>query len=207
MIITDLYLTFILACLLVELTPGPNMIYLAILSLTEGVKPALAAVAGVALGLLIIGLGAALGLAALIQQSEWIYQGLRFAGVLYLLWLGIDGFRSASVQTAEGARLHKSEGTYFRRGLITNLLNPKAGLFYIAVIPGFINPSYPATSQLFFLSLSFVVIATLVHLTIVLLAERARRLLETPYLQKRASQILSLLLIAVAIWFYFESGR
>jgi threonine/homoserine/homoserine lactone efflux protein len=190
------------------------MIYLAILSLGEGRRAALAAVAGVALGLLIVGMGAAFGLAALIQQSEFLYQLLRWVGVFYLIWLGVEGFWRATY-SHEGAeagnvalsRLKQSDGVYFRRGLVTNLLNPKAGLYFIAVVPGFVNPDYESSWQLVFLSLSFVVVATAVHLTIVLLAARARLLLETAHVQKRVRQGLSLLLVGVAVWFYFESSR
>ncbi|GJM03663.1 MAG: threonine transporter RhtB [Rhodomicrobium sp.] len=190
------------------------MIYLAILSLSEGRRAALAAVAGVALGLLIVGMGAAFGLAALIQQSEFIYQLLRWVGVFYLVWLGVEGFWRATygddgpeAGKSELGTLQQADGIYFRRGLVTNLLNPKAGLYFIAVVPGFVNPEYESSWQLVFLSLSFVVVATAIHLTIVLLAARARLFLESAHVQKRVRQGLSLLLVVVAVWFYFESSR
>lgn len=84
-------LPFITACVIIESTPGPNMAYLAIVSLNDGHKAGYAVTAGVALGLLIIGIACALGVGALIANSEVMYQILRVAGVGYLFWLAWDG--------------------------------------------------------------------------------------------------------------------
>lgn len=205
MLISELYLAFVIAALLIELTPGPNMVYLAILSLSEGRVAGLRAVAGVALGLTLVGIGAALGLTALIQGSDLLYQLLRWAGIIYLLWLAYEGWREAGenspaskVEAAQGAR-------YFLRGLITNLLNPKAGVFYVAVLPGFVDQARPAMAQLFALSLTYVLVATIIHIFIVLLAEQARSLLQSERKRRQISRVLSLLLVGVAIWFYFKT--
>ena len=130
---------FALTALLIELTPGPNMAWLALLAATEGRRLGFAAVAGVALGLSLIGLLAALGLSALLQSQPLAYQALRWAGVAYLLWIAWDTWRGASGDE-HGAGQGASAAAQFRRGLITNLLNPKAAVFYIALLPTFITP-------------------------------------------------------------------
>ena len=86
---------FAATSVLIELTPGPNMAYLAVIAATEGRRPGYAAVAGVALGLAVMGLLAALGLAVVVQNQPWAYQALRWGGVAYLLWLAWDGWRGA----------------------------------------------------------------------------------------------------------------
>ena len=86
-------LTFAVTCLLLELTPGPNKAYLALLSAGKGRRAGFAATLGVALGLLVVGLAAALGLTALIASSRTLYEALRWGGVLYLLWLAYEGWR------------------------------------------------------------------------------------------------------------------
>src|SRR5262245_32737332 len=86
-------LAFAGTCLVVELTPGPNMAYLAVLSADKGRRAGFAAVAGIAVGLLIVGVGAALGLAALVASSRWLYEILRWCGAFYLLWLAWDAWR------------------------------------------------------------------------------------------------------------------
>src|SRR5262249_61915030 len=80
-------LAFALTALIIEITPGPNMTYLAALSLSSGMRTGFAAVAGIAIGLMTYGIVAALGLAALIDSSPLLYGILRWGGVVYLLWL------------------------------------------------------------------------------------------------------------------------
>jgi threonine/homoserine/homoserine lactone efflux protein len=174
--------------------------YLAIVSATVGQRAGLATTLGIALGLMIIGIAAALGLAALISNSPLLYQILRWAGVCYLLWLAWEGWRGENDNSP--ANINNADpGKYFIRGLVTNLLNPKAGLFYVAVLPGFVDPSQPVTSQLIILSVLYVVIASAIHFTIVLLASTARKLLDDPEKNKLVRRILSLNLAGIALWF------
>ena len=199
-------LTFALASLLVELTPGPNMAWLAIVAVTEGRNQGLSAVAGVALGLAIIGVLAALGLGTAVAASPTLYEGLRWAGILWLLWLAYDGWRSAEDAMEEvpaGWGLER----YFRRGLVTNLLNPKAAIFYIAVLPGFTTLAAPILPQVLTLTLVFVVVATSVHAAIVLLADRARVFLTRPEQVRVVRRVLSVALALVAVWFWWETAR
>jgi threonine/homoserine/homoserine lactone efflux protein len=193
-------LTFCMTCLLIELTPGPNMAYLAIISSQSGKLAGYFATAGIALGLLIIGVAASMGLASLIHESSLIYQVLRWCGILFLLWLAWDAWRDADIST-QGQPLEAKAKKYFLRGLITNLLNPKAGLFYIAVLPRFTSDRTDITHQMIFLSLIYVVIASLIHLTIVSLASQTNRLLHSQQARQNFSRILAVLLAIVAIWF------
>jgi len=93
----DALAPFILACVIIESTPGPNMAFLTIVSATRGRRYGFATVLGVTLGLLIIGLAAAAGLATLISKSTLLYEGLRYSGVLYLLYLALSEWRELSL--------------------------------------------------------------------------------------------------------------
>lgn len=198
-----LTMQFLLVALLVELTPGPNMTYLALVSASEGRRAGFATVAGVALGLAIIGAAAALGVAELIQASDLLYEALRWAGVLFLLYLAWEGWSSgADVVANAGER-----GRYFTRGLITNLLNPKAGIFYISVLPTFIDPRIPPGPQAAVLTAIYVAIATAIHLAIVLLAGSLEPLLNDPARERITRRVLSALLACVALWFAWGSAR
>src|SRR5262245_59626176 len=109
------------------------MAYLAALSLSRGARAGIAAVAGITLGLAIFGLAAALGVATLLEPSTVLYETLRWAGVAYLLWLAWEGWTSERDVTSDASATPGDTPWYaFRRGLITNLLNPKAGVFYVA---------------------------------------------------------------------------
>jgi threonine/homoserine/homoserine lactone efflux protein len=201
-------LTFAFTSLVIELTPGPNMAYLAILSATAGRRAGFAATLGVALGLLAVGIGAALGLTALIAGSNVLYQTLRWAGALYLFWLAWEGWRG-EVETSPGKTADDLDdhARYFMRGLITNLLNPKAGMFYVAVLPTFVDDARPVIGQALTLSLIYVTVATLVHGTIVLLADAARPWLEDERRSTLVRRVLSLLLLVIAIWLLLTTRR
>lgn len=202
-------LGFALTSLIIELTPGPNMAYLATLSLSRGVKAGLAAVAGIALGLGVYGVAAAFGVAALIDSSPWAYETLRWAGVAYLLWLAWEGW-SSERETAPGATDGDSIAPWaaFRRGLITNLLNPKAAVFYIATLPRFVDTTIGhVAQQTLVLSAIYVAIATLIHAGIVLLAGQFATRIDTPESRRTVRRLLSLALVAIAVWFAISTGR
>ncbi|MEZ5912683.1 MAG: LysE family translocator [Paracoccaceae bacterium] len=196
----DLLAAFALTSTVIELTPGPNMTYLAVVALSEGRRSGFAAVAGVALGLGLVGLAAALGLAAVINASPFLYQSLRWVGAAYLLWLAWDGWRGAA-EPSDGLQPGTTLARYFRRGLITNLLNPKAAVFYVAVLPTFLRPDAPLTAQAITLAAVYVAVATAIHASIVALAGTARSWLEDARLTGIARRVLALALAAVALWF------
>ncbi|MCF3642255.1 LysE family translocator [Rhizobium sp. TRM95111] len=178
------------------------MAYLAVVAAGEGRKPGLATVAGVALGLALLGLAAAVGLAELISQSRPVYEVLRWAGVLFLLYLAFDAWRDAALDDAPRDR---SSLSYFRRGLVTNLLNPKAALFFITVLPAFVDPAGPLLTQNVALVAVYVAVATAVHAAIVVLAAAFEPILTDPERERRVRRVLSLLLAAVALWFAWST--
>jgi len=199
-------LAFAATCLVIELTPGPNMAYLAVLSASVGRRAGFAATLGIALGLLIVGLAAALGLAAIIANSRLFYQALRWAGVIYLLWLAWEGWRAGQASPGK-AQAETEDSKYFVRGLVTNLLNPKAGVFYIAILPTFVDESRPLIGQTITLSVVYVAVATLVHTTIVLLADAGRPWLEDERRSAIVRRALALVLAGIALWLLVATRR
>lgn len=199
-------LPFALTSFAIELTPGPNMGYLAVLSLDRGRVAGLAAVAGVALGLLLLGLAAGFGLGSLIGETRWLYETLRWGGVAYLLWLAWDSYREAQ-KPLDAAGGDKDLLSYFGRGLATNLLNPKAAVFYIAVMPNFVVAEAPAGPQALVLTLVYVAVATLVHLGIVLLASTLQPLLASDKIRSRTGVAFGVLLAGIAIWLAVTTHR
>jgi threonine/homoserine/homoserine lactone efflux protein len=200
---------FALTALIIEITPGPNMTYLAALSLSGGMRTGFAAVAGIALGLMTYGVVAALGLAAVIDSSPVLYGILRWGGVAYLLWLAWEAWsseRETSPDMTDGP--DGEPWIAFRRGLITNLLNPKAAVFYVAVLPEFIRSGAGSVmSQTLALSVVYVAVATFIHSGIVLLAGTLQSKIATPSDRRTARRLLALALVVIAIWFAFSTGR
>ncbi len=201
----NLLLGFITTCIIIELTPGPNMAYLAIISITEGKKSGFFTTLGIALGLLTIGIAAALGIATLITSSPALYQALRVGGILYLLWLAWDGWKTEEKDPDIKQDIYTQNIKNFRRGLVTNLLNPKAGLFYIAVLPTFISSSSPIAAQAIGLTCLYVFIATTIHIMIVMLAGTARNFLQDTHKRMIVRRILSALLALIALWFAWST--
>jgi threonine/homoserine/homoserine lactone efflux protein len=202
-------LAFALTATIIEITPGPNMAYIASLSLSHGLRVGFAAVAGIALGLMTYGIAAALGLAALIDSSRLLYEMLRWAGVAYLLWLAWDAWSSESETSPDTADGENSQPwRAFRRGLVTNLLNPKAAIFYVAVLPEFVRiDGGSVVTQTLMLSVIYVGIATAIHAGIVLLAGSLQGTIATPDRRRTVRRGLALVLFGIAIWFALTSDR
>ncbi|MBL4803443.1 MAG: LysE family translocator [Alphaproteobacteria bacterium] len=197
------YLSFIITCTVIELTPGPNMGYLAVISASEGRRAGFAATIGIALGLLVVGLATALGAAAVISNSDIAYQALRLGGILYLLYLAWDSWKEEPENSP--ARVAEQNSRYFKRGLIVNLLNPKATLFYVAILPGFVIDTSSVAVQLTTLTIIYVLVATLIHSTIVMLAGTAQAFLNNAKRRLLTRRIFAVTLMLIAFWFAYET--
>ena len=196
---------FFLTSVAIELTPGPNMAYLALVGVTRGRADGMMAVLGVAVGLALLGAIVGVGVGTLIVENRLIYETLRWAGAAYLVWLAWDGWREAQRETDHGA-LPTRKLVYFRRGFITNLLNPKAALFFITVMPGFIAPTEPVGAQTTALVALYVFAATAIHAVIVLLASTLTPLFNRPDLRKTAALFFAVTLCGVAIWLLIKTA-
>jgi threonine/homoserine/homoserine lactone efflux protein len=202
-------LAFALTALIIEITPGPNMTYLAALSLSGGMRTGFAAIAGIAIGLLTYGIVAALGLAAVIDNSPLLYGLLRWGGVAYLLWLAWEAWSSERETSPDPTDGPDGEPWIaFRRGLITNLLNPKAAVFYVAVLPEFIRPGAGSVmSQTLALSAVYVTIATVIHSGIVALAGSLQTMVAASNSRRMVRRLLALALVIIAVWFALATGQ
>jgi threonine/homoserine/homoserine lactone efflux protein len=166
---------FALAMVLIELTPGPNLAYLALLSARRGRRAGLSAVAGVTAGLAVWLLVTLVGLTRTPLFSPSGLESLRWVGAAYLLWLAYDALR---MDGRPAARWRGRGAGPFARGLAANLLNPKAAIFYLALLPGFISTEAgPVWAQIAMLGLLHITISVLIHGAIVMgAAEAATRL-------------------------------
>ena len=202
---TALYVPFLITTLLIELTPGPNMAWLALTSASKGRKSGFAAVAGIALGLAILGGVSAAGLSELATRSPVVFSLLRYAGVLYLLWLAWATWVGDG-EPSEASEDHNRSIAWFRHGLLLNLLNPKAAVFFVTVLPAYIDPSAGVSAQTVLLSSSYVGIATAIHLLIVLLAGSAHNWLLRGRRKQITQRIFAFMIAAIASWFLISTA-
>jgi threonine/homoserine/homoserine lactone efflux protein len=149
-----LLFAFIAAATVLTLTPGVDTAIVLQAALLEGRYPAALASAGVALGCLVWGAAVALGLGALLQASEWAYTAVRWAGAAYLIWLGARLLHRPRSELTLDTRpgVQPAAGNAFRRGLLTNLLNPKVGIFYVSFLPQFIPAGAAVAGYTFLLA-------------------------------------------------------
>jgi threonine/homoserine/homoserine lactone efflux protein len=194
--------SFVLAAILIELTPGPNMTWLAVLGASRGRTAALAAVAGIALGLSVAAVVAGLGLSALLYEFPVLFEALRWSGTLYLLYLAYDAWRDADDEIVQ------QDGPISRnfvQGLFTNALNPKAYLFYAAILPQFVDPARNGPSQIAMLSAIYVGIATIIHAGIAVMAGQTATFLQQSPNAVLLRKGLAALIAAAAIWFFLST--
>lgn len=193
-------LGFALAVLLIELTPGPNMAWLSGLAATEGRRAGLAAVAGVALGLLANGILAALGLATLLGAMPQLWSGLQWAGALMMVVLAIEAWRGSG-RPARAVPTQQVLRRSFVTGALINLLNPKAYLFFLVVAPRFLGGAALSLGNALTLALVSTAIATLIHLALVLAGARAHGWLADPRRTLWARRGFALVMLMVAASF------
>jgi threonine/homoserine/homoserine lactone efflux protein len=177
-----LLVPFLAAVLLIQLVPGPGMLFIVANGITGGARAGVAAALGAAAGMVVHTVAAALGLAALFVHAPLAYDLVRIAGAGYLLWLAVRAFRSA------GAGVPTQPGTpgapagtarVFVRALANNLANPKVILFFVSYLPQFVDRSRGhVTVQLLVLGALFLLVGlVVVDVPIGLCAGRAGRLL------------------------------
>jgi threonine/homoserine/homoserine lactone efflux protein len=144
-----------------------------------------------------------------IDNSPLLYGLLRWGGVAYLLWLAWEAWSSERETSPDATDGHDGEPWIaFRRGLITNLLNPKAAVFYVAVLPEFIRPGAGSVmSQTLALSAVYVTIATAIHSGIVALAGSLQSMVAASNSRRVVRRLLALALVIIAVWFALATGQ
>lgn len=191
---------FLLAALVVAAVPGPGIFYVAARTLSGGKRAGFASTFGTALGGLVHVIGGALGVSALILASAELFTALKFAGALYLVWLGIKTFREAR-DVAKQAVTTAPTQQAFREGVLVEALNPKTAAFFLAFIPQFVDPaSGHVALQFITLGLISVTLNTVADIVVVMMAATARSgLTRRPDLLQRLRQGSGLFIAGLGI--------
>ncbi|MBW3502869.1 MULTISPECIES: LysE family translocator [unclassified Pseudomonas] len=165
-------LIFAAACLLMVLTPGPNMIYLISRSICQGRQAGVTSLLGVVAGFFVHMFAAAAGLTAVFLAVPMAYEALKWAGALYLLWMAWQAVRPGARSPFEARELAPdSSSRLVLMGFMTSVLNPKVAVFYLSVFPQFINPEHGSVfTQSIVLGLTQISVSFTVNLLIALFA-------------------------------------
>lgn len=196
-------LALLLASLLLAMVPGVGTAMLLRQSVRGGRRGALATVAGMELGVAFWAAAAVLGLSVLLFASNLAYQGLRIAGVCVLLWFGVRALFGR--HRTETELPEPTIGSGFRAGFVTNLANPKLGVFAISFLPQFAAPGSPRWTLLVLAAL-WVAVDTVWYLGVVVALSRILRWLKRSEIRRRLERLSGAVLIALGIRLAVESS-
>jgi len=168
MTVNDSLFAFSLAALLLTLTPGLDTALILRTACAEGGKEAFHAALGIDAGCFVWGALVALGLGALLAVSEMAYTVLKVCGAVYLSWLGLQLLIRPRSSFSDGDDNNVSQGSWFIRGMLGNVLNPKMGIFYVSFLPQFIPAGHSPLIWTFILVSIHVAIGTIWSLTLIL---------------------------------------
>jgi threonine/homoserine/homoserine lactone efflux protein len=172
-----LLVVFLAATLALNLTPGPDMAYVATRAIGQGTSSGIAAALGVGAGCLVHTALAAFGVSAVLRHSETAFAMVKFAGAAYLLYMAWGMWRAGDVVAAQSPAMARATvSRVFAEGAITNTLNPKVALFFLAFLPQFIPGDHPSPAlAMVVLGLLFNLSGTAVNVLVAVLSSAARR--------------------------------
>jgi len=203
--IENFYL-FLTVSILINLSPGPDMIYTAARSLSQGTRAGVFSALGIFTGCLFHITAAVFGLSKIIEESVLLFSIIKYAGAAYLIYLGMRSLVSRKKTKNEIAELPPmSNKKVFSQGMLTNILNPKVAIFFLSFLPQFIDPqSNHLQAQIAFLGLWFAVQGTLILIIVATITGMFRDLLQkNPGFWNWQEKITGLILVGLGIKIIF----
>lgn len=197
----ETYLTFIVAATVLILAPGPSVMVIVSHAMSLGVPNSLFTIAGIALSDIFFISIAAFGLATFVLVSVSLLPIIKWFGVVYLIWLGIQQWPGQEkLESYEEKTVDRRPcWSLFLQGFAVNTTNPKALIFYVAFFPPFLNPDASIVSQLLILLITFIVISIVVSLFYAILAAKSSNFFSNPKKRKIQYKITALLLILAGV--------
>lgn len=205
--VTDLGL-FIVAGLILNITPGPDLLYIISRSAVQGKKAGVVAALGIGVGCLVHVLAAAFGLSVILVSSSSLFTVVKYIGAAYLFYLGIStllSLKQKELQVQKSAALPL--GKIFRQAVLINVLNPKVALFFLALLPQFVSPAAEFPAGVFlFLGLIFNINGTIVNILFGLFASTiSEKIQATAFVQRLLKTLAGALFLAFGIRLAFIS--
>lgn len=201
----EIYLAYVLACVVITIVPGPTVTVIVANSLAHGTRAGLLNVAGTQIGLGLMMATLVVGLSTIIATMGWWFDWLRLAGAAYLIWLGCKlFFSSISIENAKAPQAPR--GGFVLQGLLVILSNPKGLLWFGAFIPQFIDPKGNYVGQIILLGLTAMAVALISDGAYAILVGRAGSALSKRRVQL-VSRIGGVFLIGGGLWLAFTRSR
>jgi len=204
MTVTESLLSYALAAGILTLTPGLDTALVLRTAASQGSKKALLSAFGISTGCLIWGAMVALGLGAVLAASEMAFTLLKWTGAAYLAWLGLQMLlkprSEMNMAAPEGSgKVLRIGNSPFIRGLFSNVLNPKVGVFYVSFLPQFVATGYPVGPYIFGLAAMHAVIGTLWSITMISATRPLSRWLRRPAVVRTLDRLTGTVFLAFAV--------
>ena len=195
--LTTTLLLFALATFVLTVSPGPGVLYVTARSIAQGRAAGFVSAFGIESGEIIWLVATATGVAALLEASEQALAVLRFAGAAYLIYLGIQRWREVEpIETPPKANLAKLYG----QGVLTQIVNPKVAVFFVAFLPQFLDAGRPIGPQMVALGAVYIAIAIAVDTVYVLASSAvARRFLTSAMARRRSNRAAAVTYVALGV--------
>ena len=207
----DSLFAFLVAITLLTISPGADTVLVIRNSLRAGTADGVATTLGICSGLFVHATVSAVGISLIILQSAWLFTGLKYLGAFYLLYLGFTTLRHASASAASilagSSQGPLRIGRSLREGLLSNVLNPKPIVFYMAFLPQFIDPMGSALGQSLMLASLHFGISVMWLCTVAVTADRMRILLQDQLMRRWMDGVLGFGLCAFGILLAAETYR
>jgi len=202
-------LAFVAAGLALNLTPGPDMMYVAARGAAGGKRAGIVSALGIGAGCIVHIAFVALGLAAVLAASATVYRVIRWAGAAYLLWIAVQIWKQGQASPRLAPLARAGAGRVFWQGALINALNPKVALFFLAFLPQFVDPQADHVAlRLIVLGAIFNVNGTAVNLAVGVMAGEAGRLFaRRPAWWRWQNRAVALVLAALASRLALSPGR
>jgi threonine/homoserine/homoserine lactone efflux protein len=191
---------FAIAATLIVLLPGPDTLVVVRGLLRGGRSRGLSTTLGVLCGLVIWVAAASLGLSAVLRASKVGYDLLRAAGASYLIWLGVLAFRTrGTVADPDAAPRRELLGSGYFAGLLTDLLNPKVGVFFVTFLPSFVPHGYPVGATCLLFGAIFVVLTAIYFAVLLVLATKVTGWMTEPRIRRRLDTVTGTVLVGLGL--------
>ncbi|GLH62666.1 MULTISPECIES: LysE family translocator [Parageobacillus] len=200
-----LTISFLGVAILLTLMPGPDILFVIAQSISQNKKAGIATALGLCSGLIVHITAATLGISTIIYQSALAFTVIKYTGAAYLLYLSWQSFKEKETGFAFNNKPLKYLSLY-KKGILMNLLNPKVSLFFLALLPQFVNKSMGhITLQMFILGIIFLVQALVIFIAVSVFSEKLRHVLLTnSFIAKRMNIVKGLLLGLIGIQIAFS---
>ena len=197
--------TYLLTITILTLTPGVDTLLIVRNTARGGWKDGAFSSIGICSGLFVHASVSALGISLILLQTAWAFSALKLAGAGYLIWLGVASFRKVLQRRRQPDVIHLTSLQSFsvarslREGLLSNVLNPKTVIFYMAFLPQFIDPSQSALTQSLFLAFLHFVIAMIWQCTLAAIVVYAKSAMGHPSISRFFDSVTGFLLVGLGL--------